>query len=103
MKMQYDLELEKIVDIIKRQQAKEKREKKKKELLVVLQFPDGLKQEATRMAEAIEKRTKAKCFVWLGSCFGSCDVIRPRGFDLVFSFGHSLWPFGKKVKAREIL
>ena len=100
-KIRYDLELKKIIKII--QQEKQK-QKKKKNLLILLQFPDGLKQHATAIANSIEKKTNTRCFVWLGSCFGSCDVAKhiPKNFDFVFSFGHSLWPFAKKIKANEI-
>ncbi len=81
---EYDLELDKIVQQIN----------KKKARLVCLQLPDGLKQKATEISEFIEKNTKAKCVIWLGSCFGACDL--PQGLenldiDMFIQFGHSEW------------
>jgi len=87
-------EIDKIVMLAKKHDAK----------IILLQFPDGLKPRAQEIAKAIECKTKAKCFIWLESCYGACDVPTglPRDIDLVFSFGHSLWPFKAKVKAMEI-
>lgn len=79
----YELELERIVSEIKNQKAK----------LVCIQLPDGLKKKATAIADYIEKHTKAKCLVWLGSCFGACDIPNLEGMkkkvDLLIQFGHS--------------
>jgi len=86
----YDLELEKIVGTIKKRKAK----------LVCLQFPDGLKPLAIKVAEYLEQKTKATCLIWLGSCFGACDIpqlshIKPK-IDLLVQFGHSMWPYKNK-------
>lgn len=88
---EYDLELDRIVRTIKKEKAK----------LVILQFPDGLKPYATVIAEEIEKKAKCTCLIWLGSCFGACDVpvqvenIKPK-IDLIIQFGHSAWNYNKK-------
>jgi len=80
----YDLELEKVVKDIKKSKAK----------LVLLQFPDGLKPYATAVVDYLEEKTSAKFLIWLGSCYGACDVpvgldnIKPK-IDLVIQFGHS--------------
>ncbi|MEM1577540.1 MAG: diphthamide synthesis protein [Candidatus Pacearchaeota archaeon] len=91
-----DLKIKEILRIIKREKAK----------FVLLQFPDGLKREATRVANIIEKNTKAKVFIWFNSCYGSCDIPLigklEKKFDLVFNFGHTLWPFKNKIKGEEI-
>ena len=90
----YNLELEKAVKTIRKEKAK----------LVLLQFPDGLKNLATEVAEELEKKTGAKCAIWLGSCFGACDIPQPERleklkFDLIIQWGHSEWPFrDKKLK-----
>ena len=89
----YDLELEKAVKTIKSEKAK----------IVALQFPDGLKNKAIEVAAAIEKSTGAKCLIWMGSCFGACDVPQPSAMnnmkvDLVIQWGHSEWPFSKEGK-----
>ncbi|MCS7134721.1 MAG: diphthamide synthesis protein [Candidatus Pacearchaeota archaeon] len=78
----YNLELEKITKRIKKEKAR----------LVCLQFPEALKPIATEVADFIEKRTKAKCVIWIGSCFGACDLphldkVKPK-IDLLIHFGH---------------
>lgn len=88
--MDYSLEIEKVIKEIKRQKAKR----------VLIQLPEGLKPHAPEIAEEIETRTKAQCIIWIGSCYGACDL--PQGLeklniDLVIQFGHSQWPF-KQVK-----
>lgn len=80
----YNLELEKVIDAIKREKAK----------VVCLQLPDGLKPKATEIAEYIESKTDTKCTIWLDSCFGACDLpieIERLGIDLLIQFGHSAW------------
>ena len=80
----YDLELEKITSEIKKTKAK----------LVLLQFPDGLKPYATSMVDYLKKKTNAEFLIWLGSCFGACDIpvgvekLKPK-IDLVIQFGHN--------------
>jgi 2-(3-amino-3-carboxypropyl)histidine synthase len=80
----YDLELEKVVDNIKKSRAK----------LVVLQFPDGLKPYSLSVVDYLEKKTKAEFIIWMDSCFGACDT--PVGLesldpkpDLLVQFGHN--------------
>ena len=91
----YNLELEKAVNAIKKEKAR----------LVCLQLPDGLKPKATDIAEFIEKNTNAKCVIWLNSCFGACDLpleIERLGIDLIIQWGHSKWPYkDKKIKVLE--
>ncbi len=80
----YDLELEVVVGKINKAKAK----------LVVLQFPDGLKQYATAVVDFLQEKTKAEFLIWLGSCFGACDTpvglekLKPK-IDLVIQFGHN--------------
>jgi len=83
----YDLELSRIVNEVKKCKAK----------LVLLQFPDGLKQAATSVVDFLEKNTKetnAKFLIWSGSCYGACDApigldkIKPK-IDLTIQFGHN--------------
>ena len=86
---EYELELDRIVDKIKKEKARK----------VLLQFPDGLKPYATVIAEELERRMKnVQFFIWLDSCYGACDVPNipdKVGVDLVVQFGHSEW---KQVK-----
>jgi len=84
LKEKYDLELERIIFEIKRQKAK----------LVLLQFPDGLKQYATSVVDYFREKTKAEFLIWIGTCYGACDFptgienLKPK-IDLVIQFGHN--------------
>ena len=77
----YDLELSKAVGEIKKSNAK----------LVCIQLPDGLKPKAEDIKEHIEKNTKASVIIWLGSCYGACDIpkVEKLGVDLLIQWGHS--------------
>jgi 2-(3-amino-3-carboxypropyl)histidine synthase len=84
MPMEYDLELEKAVSAIKKENAK----------TVCIQLPDGLKPMAGEIKKELEKKTGATIVSWLGSCFGACDVplqAESLGVDLIIQFGHSPW------------
>lgn len=76
--------------------------KKEKARNVLIQLPDGLKPKANEIVNAIEKETSARCFLWLGSCFGACDLPLHasiiQNFDLILHFGHSLAIKPKKQK-----
>ncbi len=78
--MEYNLELKKAVKEIKASKAK----------TVLIQLPDGLKPEATQIASHLQKNTKAKIFIWLDTCYGSCDIPNAN-FDLLIQWGHSPW------------
>ena len=78
----YDLELERVVKEIQDNQAK----------LVCLQLPDGLKLKANEIEAEITAKTSARVLIWLGSCFGACDLplgLERLGIDLVISWGHN--------------
>lgn len=80
----YDLEFDKVISEIKKAKAK----------VVLLQFPDGLKQYATAVVDYLEEKTSAAFVIWMGSCYGACDSpvglenLKPK-IDLVIQFGHS--------------
>lgn len=84
----YDIDLEKIQQEIQTSKAK----------TVLLQFPDGLKPYAAAVVDYLEEKfPKIQLMIWLGSCFGACDIppveskhIRPK-IDLIIQFGHSAW------------
>ncbi|MFA5084725.1 MAG: diphthamide synthesis protein [Candidatus Paceibacterota bacterium] len=82
--MEYSLDIEKAIAEIKKQKAK----------LVCLQFPEGLKPRALKVADEIEGKTGAKCVIWLGSCYGACDIPKIDA-DLLIQFGHSKWIYKK--------
>ncbi|MFH1591061.1 MAG: diphthamide synthesis protein [archaeon] len=84
--LQYDLEIGRAVDEIKSTGAKK----------VLIQLPDGLKPAAEEIQAAIEKETDAEVLLWLGSCYGSCDVpveTKALGVDLLLAWGHPAWRF----------
>jgi 2-(3-amino-3-carboxypropyl)histidine synthase len=76
----YELELERIISEIKKENPKS----------VLLQFPDGLKPYATEITDYIQSKTSADVRIWLGSCFGACDIPKTDA-DLVIQFGHAEW------------
>ena len=89
LSQEYDLEIKKAVKIIKNKKYKN----------VCLQFPDGLKPLATKVAREIEEKTKARIFIWLGSCYGACDLppsLNEAKIDLLIQFGHEAWNYKDK-------
>ena len=80
----YDLELNRVIEKINSDNAK----------TVCIQLPDGLKPRAKEIQQAIEKNTEANAIIWMGSCFGACDVplqVERFGVDLLVQWGHSTW------------
>ncbi len=80
----YELELDKVAENIKKNKAK----------LVLIQFPDGLKQYATSVVDYLERKTTAEFLIWFESCFGACDIPIlgkdiEKKIDLVIQFGHN--------------
>ena len=81
LEKRYNLELPKLVDIIK----------KKMPCSVLLQFPEGLKPYATSIIDYLESETDIKDYrIYMGSCFGACDVPNI-DTDLIIQFGHAPW------------
>ena len=76
----YNLELEKAVKEIRSKKAK----------VVCIQLPEGLKPKAKEIVDEIQKKTDAKCLIWMGSCFGACDTPNVSA-DLLIQWGHSEW------------
>ena len=76
---EYDLELDKAANYIKKENAK----------TVLIQLPEGLKPEATKIASYLQKNTEANILIWLDSCFGNCDYPTLKGVDLVIQWGHT--------------
>jgi len=80
----YDLELDKVVERIKKDNAKR----------VCIQLPDGLKPRAAEIQHDIKKKTNAQVLFWMGSCYGACDVplhVQRLDVDLLIQWGHSVW------------
>jgi len=77
----YELDLDKILDKIKKSKAK----------LVLLQFPDGLKPYAAEFVDLLsENLPKIQFRIWFGSCYGACDIPNTE-CDLIIQFGHAPW------------
>jgi len=80
----YDLELDAVEKKIKNENAK----------TACIQLPDGLKPHAQEIVKELQKRTNAKIMIWLGSCWGACDIpleLNRLGVDLLVQWGHSEW------------
>lgn len=77
---EYNLEIEKVINEIKKNKYKS----------VCIQLPDGLKPRALEITNEIESKTNARIIIWLDSCFGACDI-PDIGVDLLVQWGHSEW------------
>ena len=78
---QYEIDLDKIIKEIKQSKAK----------TVLLQFPEGLKPYALDFVDYFKEKIKSIEFrIWLGTCFGACDIPKT-DYDLLIQFGHSKW------------
>ena len=80
----YDLELDKVVEKIKKERAK----------TVCIQLADGLKPRASEIVDYIKNKVGVDVFVWFESCFGACDVPE-LDVDLLIQFGHNEFGFEK--------
>jgi len=88
----YDMEIPKIISEIKTAKAK----------TVLLQFPDGLKAFSYQVVDEVRKKTDCLPIIWLGNCFGACDIplTMMNKVDLVIQIGHNRFiknPRGWKV------
>ncbi len=81
LQQDYDLELDRVAKEIQKQKPKK----------VLLQFPDGLKPYSTQVVDLLQKKFPKILFtIWLGSCFGACDIPSSDA-DLIIQFGHAKW------------
>ncbi|MFA6072677.1 MAG: diphthamide synthesis protein [Candidatus Woesearchaeota archaeon] len=86
MNQEYDLEMEKVISEITKNNSK----------IVLLHLPDGLKPKAGEIQKEIQKKTNALVLIWAGSNFGACDLpvdTERIGVDLIIHFGHSAWVY----------
>lgn len=77
----FHLELDRVIREVKAAHARR----------VLIQLPDGLKPRAAEVAAAVEG-AGAEPLIWLGSCFGACDIplgLEALGIDLIVQFGHN--------------
>ena len=81
----YELEVKKAVEHIRKSKAKK----------VFLQLSEGLRPMAKNIADTILKNTGAEVYIWVGSCFGACDVplhlTRQLKADILIQWGHAEW------------
>lgn len=80
----YDLELDKIISFIKENKLKK----------ILLQFPEGMKPYSQAIVNELESKTSSEIFIWMGTCFGACDIpveTESLGIDSIIHFGHSAW------------
>ena len=80
--MDYDLELKRVIETIQKQNVRR----------VCIQLPDGLKPKASFIKDALESIAHVEVVIWLGSCFGACDIppgLESLGVDLLIQWGHN--------------
>mgnify|MGYP000150215207 CR=1 FL=1 len=79
----YNFELDRVVREVRSRRARR----------VILQFPDGLKVYALKLAGEIESKCGVDVIVLADPCYGGCDVAfdeaRRLSADLIIHFGHT--------------
>ncbi|MDP1552007.1 MAG: diphthamide biosynthesis enzyme Dph2 [Methanobacteriaceae archaeon] len=86
----YNLDLKKVIKQIRDMDAK----------LVGLQFPDGLKIQASKVAQQIESETGATAIISADPCFGACDLSDRKmtnSVDILIHYGHTALPIAYHV------
>ena len=86
----YHFKIQEIIDKIKETQAE----------TVGLQFPEGLKVHAIKLARQIEDKTGVLVLISGDPCYGACDLsdTAMEGMvDLLIHFGHTPLPLNYKV------
>ncbi len=79
----YDFEIPKILDIIGKKGYKR----------IGLQFPEGLKDHATKVVDELNKSVNCDIIISSDPCYGACDLadveMKALGAEALFHFGHS--------------
>jgi 2-(3-amino-3-carboxypropyl)histidine synthase len=84
------MELDKVLDKIQKLNAK----------TVALQFPEGLKMKATKIAKYLEKEANVNVIISGDPCFGACDLIdsKMKGIaDLIVHYAHTPLPLKTSI------
>ncbi len=78
---QFDFDLKRVFEIVRDRDFK----------TIGLQFPEGLKRQAMKIAREIEENTEAVAIISGNPCFGACDIdtILTCRVDVLFHFGHA--------------
>lgn len=83
MKSEYEFDTIKALETIKKVGGR----------IIGLQFPEGLKEHATEIAEKIEENTGATAVIFMDPVYGACDTkdkdAELLGIDLIMHFGHT--------------
>ncbi len=89
MENKFDFEEDRVVKELKERKVK----------LALLQLPEGLKKEASRLAHYFEDKSNVEIVVSGETCWGGCDLAleeaKSLGAGLLIHYGHA--PFIKKV------
>lgn len=86
----YNMDFDRIISKIKSYGAK----------TVGIQFPEGLKTQATQVASHIEHETGVSVIIGGDPCFGACDVSDSKMenlVDLIVHYGHTALPINYKI------
>ncbi|WP_295722120.1 diphthamide biosynthesis enzyme Dph2 [uncultured Methanobrevibacter sp.] len=86
----YNMDTEKVINHIKNKNYK----------TIGLQFPEGLKVQATSIAKIIEEETEANVIISGDPCFGACDVCDDKMYglvDMIVHYAHTPLPLNYKV------
>jgi len=81
----FDLEENRLIEEVKKQQAKR----------ILIQLPNGLKSKGAYLSKLIEDQTGATVFISSKPCYGGCDLAlcaaKAIKADLVVHYGHALF------------
>jgi len=82
----YNLEEEELINAIKKKAAKR----------VLLQFPNGLRKYAFKLAKKIEEEANVEAIISADPCYGACDLaiedLKHVNADLLIHYGHAKIP-----------
>lgn len=80
---EYNIDLEKVVHIIKEKGYK----------IIALQLPEGLKGSSQKIVEFLEKESSCTIILLADPCFGACDIVnyelKNLGIEFVIQIGHT--------------
>ena len=86
----YNMDLDKVIRKINSKNVKN----------VGLQFPEGLKMQAIKVAQILEDETDANVIISGDPCFGACDVCDYKmkdSVDLIIHYGHTPLPIKYEI------
>ena len=86
----YEMDLDKVIRKINKKDARN----------VGLQFPEGLKMQAIKIAREIESQTDATVIISGDPCYGACDVSDSKmkgSVDLIVHYGHTPLPLKYEI------